>query len=89
MFKGRGRGASLAHSAGKGIGLSVEAISVGYKKKPALFRDISFSAVPGEILAITGYNGIGKTTLIRCICGLMKQMNGDILLDGKTMSEKK
>ncbi|MDR0924474.1 MAG: energy-coupling factor ABC transporter ATP-binding protein [Hungatella sp.] len=77
-----------AHSAGKGIGLSVEAISVGYKKKPALFRDISFSAVPGEILAITGYNGIGKTTLIRCICGLMKQMNGDILLDGKTMSEK-
>ncbi|MDR1771135.1 MAG: energy-coupling factor ABC transporter ATP-binding protein [Hungatella sp.] len=77
-----------AHSAGKGIGLSVEAISVGYKKKPALFRDISFSAVPGEILAITGYNGIGKTTLIRCICGLMKQMSGDILLDGKTMSEK-
>jgi len=77
-----------AHSAGKGIGLSVEAISVGYKKKSVLFRDISFSAVPGEILAITGYNGIGKTTLIRCICGLMKQMSGNILLNGKAMSEK-
>ncbi|WP_349946031.1 ABC transporter ATP-binding protein [Lacrimispora sp. BS-2] len=77
-----------AHSAGKVIGLSVEAISVGYKKKSALFRNISFSALPGEILAITGYNGIGKTTLIRCICGLMKQMSGNILLDGKAMSEK-
>ena len=77
-----------AHSAGKGIGLSVESVSVGYRKKPALFRGISFSAVPGEILAVTGYNGIGKTTLIRCICGLMKQMSGNILLNGKAMSEK-
>jgi energy-coupling factor transport system ATP-binding protein len=77
-----------AHSARKTNGLSVEALSVGYKKKMALFHDISFSAVPGEILAITGYNGIGKTTLIRSICGLMKQMSGDISLDGKVMSEK-
>ena len=77
-----------AHTTGKKNGLSVEALSVGYKKKTALFHDISFLSVPGEILAITGYNGIGKTSLIRCICGLMKQMSGDISLNGKIMSEK-
>lgn len=77
-----------ALSSGQTVGLSVEALSVGYKKKSALFHEISFSAVPGEILAITGYNGIGKTTLIRSICGLMKQMSGDIALNRKIMSEK-
>ncbi|MFA9465679.1 MAG: ABC transporter ATP-binding protein [Velocimicrobium sp.] len=78
-----------AHSAGKMTGLSVEVLSVGYKKKTPLFQNISFSAVQGEILAITGYNGIGKTTLIRSLCGLMKQISGDILVNGKVMSEKK
>ncbi len=77
-----------AYAAGKDRGLSVEAISGGYKNQPFLFRDISFSAVPGEILAITGYNGIGKTTLIRCICGLIRLHKGKILLDGQIMSEK-
>ncbi|PXV95890.1 monosaccharide ABC transporter ATP-binding protein (CUT2 family) [Lachnotalea glycerini] len=77
-----------AHGAGKDIGLSIEALTVGYKKKCVLFNNISFSAIQGEILAITGYNGIGKTTLIRCVCGLMKQMGGQILLDGKIMPEK-
>lgn len=77
-----------AHSPGHMKGLSVEALSVGYKKNTLLFQDISFSAVPGEILAITGYNGIGKTTLLRVLCGLMKQTSGIILLDGKVMSEK-
>ncbi|WMJ88017.1 ABC transporter ATP-binding protein [Anaerocolumna sp. MB42-C2] len=77
-----------AHLDRKTCGLSVEALAVGYKKKSPLFQDISFSAVPGEILAITGYNGIGKTTLIRSVCGLMKQMSGNISLDGIVMSEK-
>ena len=53
-----------------------------------VFQNVSFSAVPGEILAITGYNGIGKTTLIRCLCGLIKEQKGKVLLDGKEMSVK-
>ncbi len=69
-------------------GLSVEGLLVGYKGQSPVFKDISFSAVPGEILAITGYNGIGKTTLIRCLCGLLKQQQGKIRLDGREMPEK-
>ncbi len=77
-----------AHPAGAGNGLWVEALSVGYKRQPPLCRDISFSAVQGEILAVTGGNGVGKTTLLRCICGLLQPMTGKILLDGKEVSEK-
>lgn len=77
-----------AHSFGHRTGLSVEALKVGYEKNTLLFENISFSTVPGEILAITGYNGTGKTTLVRVLCGLMKQTSGRICLDGKVMSEK-
>lgn len=69
-------------------GLSVEGLAGGYKRMPPVFQNVSFSAVPGEILAITGYNGIGKTTLIRCLCGLIKEQQGKVLLDGKEMSAK-
>lgn len=69
-------------------GLSAEGLLGGYKGQPPVFKNISFSAVPGEILAITGYNGIGKTTLIRCLCGLLKQQQGKIRLDGREMPEK-
>ncbi|MGC6173055.1 ABC transporter ATP-binding protein [Lacrimispora sp. 38-1] len=69
-------------------GLSVEGLTGGYKRMPPVFKELSFSAAPGEILAITGYNGIGKTTLIRCLCGLIKEQQGKVLLDGKEMSTK-
>lgn len=69
-------------------GLSVEGLTGGYKRTPPVFQELSFSAAQGEILAITGYNGIGKTTLIRCLCGLLKEQRGKILLDGKEMSVK-
>ncbi|MFT3983599.1 MAG: energy-coupling factor ABC transporter ATP-binding protein [Lachnospiraceae bacterium] len=74
--------------AGEEAGLSVEALAVGYHRQDALLQDISFSAVPGEILAVSGYNGIGKTTLIRCICGLLRQKEGKIFLEGRELSEK-
>lgn len=64
-------------------GLSGEGLAGGYKRMSPVFQKPSFSAVPGEILAITGYNGIGKTTLIRCLCGLIKEQQGKVVLDGE------
>lgn len=45
-------------------GLSVENLSCAFDRQ-TVFEEISFSAVPGEVLGITGYNGAGKTTLTR------------------------
>ena len=47
-----------------------------------LFRDVSFSAAAGEWVALRGPNGSGKTTLLRCLTGLTRAEEGDVMWDG-------
>ena len=74
--------------AGTKEGLSVEGLTCAYRKEPAVFQDLSFSARPGEVVAITGPNGVGKTTLSRCLCGLIREQAGQIRLDGRHLNRK-
>lgn len=48
----------------------------------SVLREISFEVKPGEILAIMGSSGGGKTTLLKCIAGLIRPSKGDIFVDG-------
>lgn len=48
-----------------------------------LFRGLSFSLHPGELLHLRGANGTGKTTLLRALCGLLKPVAGEIRWSGK------
>lgn len=77
-----------ARDAAGQTGLKVEKLSCGYKKNSQVVKNLSFAVLPGEVLAITGSNGIGKSTLIRCICGLLKEQSGQILLDGKPLKAR-
>jgi len=43
-----------------------------------LFRDLSFSAVSGEVLALTGANGAGKTSLLRALAGFLRPDAGTV-----------
>lgn len=61
--------------------LEVKNLSFGYGKENIL-ENVSFSARPGEITAIIGANGVGKSTILKCIAGLNKG-EGDILLCGE------
>ena len=67
--------------------LELKDIHVKYGEK-SILQNISFSASGGEIVAITGANGTGKTTLARTICGLIKQKSGNIFVDGRSLSAK-
>ena len=74
--------------AGAKEGLSVEGLTCAYREEPPVFQALSFSACPGEVVAITGPNGVGKTTLSRCLCGLIREQAGQIRLDGRPLNRK-
>lgn len=66
----------------------IDKIKYSYDKKNYLFKDISFDIKDGEILAILGPNGVGKTTLLKCLLNLLKA-EGNILLDGVKIDDYK
>jgi len=52
-----------------------------------VLKDISFEAREGAKLCILGPNGAGKSTMFRCILGLLRGYEGDILIDGTEVSD--
>ena len=61
--------------------LDVQNLSFSYHKKPVL-TNLSFSVEQGTFLSILGANGVGKSTLFRCILGLLKAYSGSIHICG-------
>ncbi|KAA6225399.1 MULTISPECIES: ABC transporter ATP-binding protein [unclassified Campylobacter] len=57
------------------------------RDKKELFKDINFELKSGEILAILGRNGVGKTTLLNCLMGLLPVKHGNIKLKDKNLKE--
>ena len=55
--------------------------SFGYKDTEIL-KDINFSVRDGEVMSVLGPNGVGKTTLLKCMMGLLKWKEGESLLNG-------
>ena len=62
--------------------LEVDNLSFSYGKYEVI-KNLSFVINSKEVLAILGPNGIGKTTLIKCLLGLKKKTSGKILFDNK------
>jgi iron complex transport system ATP-binding protein len=60
---------------------TVERASFGYRSGEPVLKDINFSVAPGQILAVLGPNGVGKTTLLKCMMGLLKWNSGTSALD--------
>ncbi|HKQ52414.1 MAG TPA: cytochrome c biogenesis heme-transporting ATPase CcmA [Pyrinomonadaceae bacterium] len=54
-----------------------------------LFRNLSFSLGPGELLEVRGANGSGKTSLLRMLCGLLAPAAGQVLWRGEKISALK
>jgi energy-coupling factor transport system ATP-binding protein len=61
--------------------LSVKGLGAGYNHRPVL-RDVSLEVYPGEIVALVGRNGSGKTTFLRSLMGLLPLGTGEVWLDG-------
>ncbi|MCH7313894.1 urea ABC transporter ATP-binding subunit UrtE [Acinetobacter sp. ANC 3882] len=52
-----------------------------------ILRDVSFHAPVGECSVVLGRNGVGKTTLLKCLMGILPIKSGQILLDGKDIAK--
>ena len=68
--------------------ISIRNISFGYcNLAEPLIRDFSLDIQPGQRIAFVGMSGCGKSTLAKLISGLYQPWTGEILFDGKPMSE--
>ena len=65
--------------------LQAQNLSIGYGNDKIVFADISFAADEGEMVALLGVNGIGKSTLLRTISGLQKSVSGNISVAEKNL----
>ena len=57
----------------------------GYGDGREVLRDLSFRVPEGKILSVLGPNGVGKTTLLRCMMGLLHWKKGESRIDGKNI----
>jgi iron complex transport system ATP-binding protein len=69
------------------MALEVQDLSFSYGDH-AVLRDISFSLEEGKFLGLLGPNGVGKSTLFRCVLGLEKKHSGKITVAGEGIKRK-
>ncbi|MHB8133117.1 MAG: ABC transporter ATP-binding protein [Anaerolineaceae bacterium] len=67
--------------------LSMREVSITYPNQPVLSQ-VNLDLFPGERLVIMGPNGAGKSTLLRGLIGLIKPSQGEILINGQSISDR-
>jgi len=65
--------------------LEIRELTAGYGDVTVLW-DVSLSVPSGQVVALVGSNGMGKTTLLRAISGVIRPASGSIRLDGKELA---
>jgi lipopolysaccharide export system ATP-binding protein len=66
-------------------GLRVTGLRKSYRKRPVI-RDVSLELRRGEVVALLGPNGSGKTTCFYCIAGLVTPEGGQVIVDGRDVT---
>lgn len=66
--------------------LSAEHLAFHYPKQTDLFTDLQLQLHHGEILTLLGPNGIGKSTLLKCLLGLLTPTAGTLTLNGQPLA---
>ncbi len=68
-------------------GITFSGVSFGYGDERAVLRDIDLEIAPGEVLAVVGPSGAGKTTLCNLIPRLWDVSEGRLLIDGRDVRD--
>ena len=65
--------------------IEVNHISYHYHGGKDVLKDVSFALEQGQFLAILGNNGVGKSTLLKCLNKILRADSGQVLLDGENI----
>jgi len=65
--------------------LEVKKLNIGYAQKEVL-SGLNFSIGKGELIGLVGSNGVGKSTLLKTVIGILKPLSGEITLDRKSLN---
>lgn len=68
------------------MGIEVKDLSFSYKKGSPVLHDVSFSLESGKFVCLLGPNGVGKSTLFKCMLGLLHGYQGCICIDGENIN---
>ncbi|MCG3100563.1 peptidase domain-containing ABC transporter [Enterobacter sp. DRP3] len=70
------------------VSLTVSSLNYRYDEHSAdIFRNLSLSILAGESVAIIGPSGVGKTTLMRVLCGLLEPQAGKVMINGHDIQQ--
>lgn len=83
-FEGRPRSGALRKRTEKT--LTTSKLSAGFGAAPVL-EDVALNVCPGEMVAVLGANGAGKSTMLRAICGLHRPIGGSVSLFDQEISK--
>jgi iron complex transport system ATP-binding protein len=67
------------------MSLEIKNACFGYRPGRDIFCNVDLKSADNDVLCILGPNGCGKTTLLKCISGILRLKQGDILLDGQSL----
>ena len=65
--------------------LSIKQLQVAYGET-LILRDVDLEVKHGKVVCLMGRNGVGKTTLLKSIMGLLQPRSGQVLLDGRDLT---
>ena len=67
------------------MAFEIKNLTVGYKGVAPLVENVGLIVPDGELVAIMGRNGVGKSTLLRSLAGVVRPLAGDVALDGSSL----
>ena len=68
--------------------LQAKNLCIGHEKGKPIIEGINFACSTGDLIILLGVNGIGKSTLLKTVCGLLKPLSGSVLYDQTDIFEK-